>query len=63
MATEKRTDEQIDGIVKGVQNQSRAAGSSLNVAAAVEGREIVVPEPEAKLCERKPVTPEPERTR
>ena len=59
----ERTDEQIDAIVEVVQNQSRAAGSSLDVAAAVEGREIVVPVPAAKLCEREPLTPEPERIR
>jgi hypothetical protein len=41
----ERTDEQIDAIVEVIQNQSHASGSSLDIAAAVEGREIVVPAP------------------
>jgi phosphoribosyl 1,2-cyclic phosphodiesterase len=43
-----RTDEQIDAILESVQTQSRIVGSSLEVAAAVEGQEIVVPARRAK---------------
>lgn len=38
-----RTDEQIDAILESAQTQIRAAGSFLDVGAAVEGQEIVVP--------------------
>jgi ribonuclease BN (tRNA processing enzyme) len=38
-----RTDEQIDAILESAQTESRVVGSSLEVAAAVEGQEVVVP--------------------
>jgi phosphoribosyl 1,2-cyclic phosphodiesterase len=38
----QRTDEQIDAIVEALRNQTRAAGASLDLAAAAEGSEIAV---------------------
>jgi phosphoribosyl 1,2-cyclic phosphodiesterase len=44
-----RTDDQIDAIVESVRSESRAAGSALDIGAAVEGQEIVVPPPSRRV--------------